>query len=161
MKMPSLLPYPRHGYVSKLVLIDLEGTANVLNSRAIGKSDLVIIPMGDEQMDADDAVRTLGRVLLESEGANRKISARVLFTRVQAAVKSATEKRINAEMRANAPCFKTELHKRTGFSALHSYGGTLSDLQPQGVNGIEKCAENAQSLAAEVLEILVNQEASQ
>lgn len=145
---------------SSVVLIDLEGVESVLNSRAIGKSDLVVIPMGDEQQDADDAVTTFRQVKLESQGANRQIAARVLFTRVQAAVKAKNEKDINAEMREHVPCFKTELHKRTGFSALHSYGGTLECLRAHGVNGIEKCIENAQNLAGEVLEVLVGKEAA-
>ena len=35
------------------VLIDLEGAATRLNAFAMGESDLVIIPMGDEQQDAE------------------------------------------------------------------------------------------------------------
>lgn len=143
---------------SNVVLIDLEGVESVLNSRAIGKSDLVIVPMGDEQQDADDAVTTLQQVRLERQGANRDIAARVLFTRVQAAVKAKNEKDINAEMRKHVPCFKTELHKRTGYSALHSYGGTLETLKEKGVNGIDKCIDNAQNLAAEVLTVLLGKE---
>lgn len=141
-----------------VVLVDLEGVASRLNTFAVLRSDLVIIPMGDEQQDADAAVDTMAQVRLDGQGAGRSIETRVLFTRVKAAVKSELEGKINASMRANVPCFSTELIARTAYSSLHNQGGTLRNLERVG--GLEKAIVNAESLAAEVLEVLVAENAA-
>jgi chromosome partitioning protein len=51
---------------STFVLIDLEGSASRLTSFAIAESDLVIVPTGDEQQDAGEAIETLAQVAMES-----------------------------------------------------------------------------------------------
>lgn len=141
-----------------VVLVDLEGVASRLNTFAVLRSDLVIIPMGDEQQDADAAVETMAQVRLDGQGAGRTIETRILFTRVKAAVKSALQKDINSSMRANVPCFKTELVERTAYSSLHNQGGVLRGLSD--VRGLDKAIENAEALAAEVLEVLVSEKAA-
>lgn len=141
-----------------VVLVDLEGVASRLNTFAVLRSDLVIIPMGDEQQDADAAVDTMAQVRLDGQGAGRAIETRVLFTRVKAAVKSSLQKDINGSMRANVPCFSTELVDRTSYSSLHNQGGVLRNLSD--VRGLDKAIANAEALAAEVLEVLVAENAA-
>lgn len=136
------------------VIIDLEGAATRLNAFAMGESDLVIIPLGDEQQDADAAVEALAQIRQEARFARREIPAALLFARTKAAVKARNAKEINAEMRANVAAFLTELNDRTAFSSLHSYGGSLYGLDPQEVGGIDKAIGNAESFAAEVIEKL-------
>lgn len=53
------------------VLIDLEGSASRLTSFAIAESDLVIIPSGEEQQDADAAIDTLAEIGMEACAATR------------------------------------------------------------------------------------------
>lgn len=141
---------------STVVLIDTEGVSSRLNTFISLKSDLVIVPTGDEQQDAEDAISTLAQVRLDGESAGRPVSARVLFTRVKAAVKSDLERSLNADMRANLECFDTELVARTAYSSLHNLGGTLSMMN--GVGGLDKALANAQALAGEVLAILMEDE---
>lgn len=136
------------------VLIDLEGSASRLASFAIAESDLVIVPTGDEQQDADEAVETLAQIAMEGRARRRDIPAVILFARTNAAVKSKLEKHINSELRGATRVFETELHRRTAFSSLHNAGGGLRQLDPREVNGIDKAIANAQSLAAEVVDIL-------
>ncbi|TRD15431.1 ParA family protein [Palleronia caenipelagi] len=136
------------------VLIDLEGSASRLTSFAISESDLVIVPTGDEQQDADEAIETLAQIAMESRARRREIPSAVLFARTNAAVKSKLEKHINAELRAATRVFETELHRRTAFSSLHNAGGGLRQLDPSEVNGIDKAIVNAQAFAAEVVDIL-------
>ncbi len=136
------------------VVIDLEGSASRLASFAIAESDLVIVPTGDEQQDADEAIETLAQIAREGRARRRPIPAVVLFARTNAAVKSKLEKHINNQLRAATRALATELHRRTAFSSLHNAGGGLRGLDPLEVSGIDKAIDNAQAFAAEVVDIL-------
>ncbi len=136
------------------VVIDLEGMASRLTSFAIAESDLVIVPTGDEQQDADEAIETLAQIAMEGRARRRTVPAVVLFARTNAAVKSKLERHINAELRAAVPAFATELHRRTAFSSLHNAGGGLRQLDAAEVGGIDRAIENAQAFIAEVVDML-------
>lgn len=136
------------------VLIDLEGSASRLTSFAIAESDLVIIPSGEEQQDADAAIDTLAEIEREGRARRRGIPAAILLARTSAAVKSKLERHIHQELHRAGHVFKTELHRRTAFSSLHNAGGGLRQLDPNDVNGIDKAIANAQAFASEVIEIL-------
>ena len=136
------------------VIIDLEGSASRLTSFAIAESDLVIIPSGEEQQDADAAIETLAEIEMEGRARRRKIPSAVLFARTKAAVKSKLEKHIHQQLVNATRVLTTELHQRTAFSALHNAGGGLRQLDPADVNGIEKAIANSEAYAAEVVEIL-------
>lgn len=136
------------------VVLDLEGAATRLNAFAMGESDLVIIPMGDEHPDAEGAIETLAQVRLESRALRREIPVRILFARTQAAVKSRLAKSLNAQIRDKVGAFDIELHNRTAYSSLHNYGGTLHDLDRAEVSGVEKAMANADLFAEEVRELL-------
>lgn len=136
------------------VLIDLEGSASRLTSFAIAESDLVIIPSGEEQQDADAAIDTLAEIEMEGRARRRKIPAAIVLARTAAAVKSKLEKHIHAELHRAGRVLQTELHRRTAFSSLHNAGGGLRQLDPEEVSGIEKAIMNAQAFAAEIIEIL-------
>jgi chromosome partitioning protein len=133
------------------VIIDLEGLASRLNAFAMGESDLVIVPLGDEQQDADAAVEALKQIRQEARFARRDIPSALLFARTKAAVKARNAKEINAEMRGAVDAFRTELNDRTAFSSLHSYGGSLYDLDRSAVGGVDKAIYNAEAFAAEVV----------
>lgn len=136
------------------VLIDLEGSASRLTSFAIAESDLVIIPSGEEQQDADAAIDTLAEIEMEGRARRRSIPAVILFVRTAAAVKSKLEKHIRGELARVGRVMKTELHRRTAFSSLHNAGGGLRQLDPSDVNGIDKALVNAQAYASEIIDLL-------
>jgi chromosome partitioning protein len=48
--------------------------------------------------------------------------------------------------------FKTSLIDREAFRAIRSFGGTVNDLDPKQVSGIDKAVANAHALAVEVIE---------
>lgn len=139
---------------ASFVLIDLEGSASRLTSFAIAESDLVIIPSGEEQQDADAAIETLAEIEMEGRARRRAIPSAILFARTSAAVKSKLEKHIHQELMKVGRVMKTELHRRTAFSSLHNAGGGLRQLDPADVNGIEKALINAQAYTSEVIDIL-------
>ena len=77
----ELAPYRRQPWLSskiapaidteaaerQFVLIDLEGTASCMVSRAIGRSDLVLIPLQASALDAAEAARAVGLVTEEEQ----------------------------------------------------------------------------------------------
>ena len=136
------------------VLVDLEGAATRLNAYVMGESDLVIIPMGDEQPDAEGAIETLAQLSLEARAMRREIPVRILFARTQVAIKSRLERSLNAQVRDKIGSFTIELHRRMAFSALHNYGGTLYDLDQTEVSGVDKAILNAEAFSKEVKDLL-------
>lgn len=140
--------------VSEFVIIDLEGAATRLNAFAMGESDLVIIPMGDEQQDAEAAIETLAYLGMEARNMRREIPVRILFARTKAAVKSRLQRSLNSQVRDRVGSFTTELHDRTAFSSLHNLGGTLYDMDQKEVSGLAKAMANADLFAEEVRHVL-------
>jgi len=139
---------------SAFVVVDLEGSASQLSSRAMSSSDLVIIPTGEEQQDAKAALDTLAEVKLVGRSSRRDIPAVILLARVAPAVKSRLERYIAAELREKGRVFSTELVRRTAYSSLHNSGGGLRELDRSDVSGVEKAIENATKFADEVITIL-------
>lgn len=135
-------------------IIDLEGAATRLNTFVMGESDLVIIPMGDEQPDAEGAIETLAQLALESRSMRREIPVRILFCRTQAAVKSRLARSLNAQVREKIGSFSTELRNRTAYSSLHSIGGTLYEMNPEEVTGINKAIANAELFVEELHNVM-------
>lgn len=139
---------------ASIVLIDLEGSASRTAAFAMGESDLVIVPSGEEQQDVDEALETIAEVTREARSRRKEIPTAVLFCRTNAAVKSRLEKHLHAEMAEATMVLKTELHRRTAFSALHHSGGGLRDLDRNEFNGVDKAIDNALSLANEILDMM-------
>lgn len=132
------------------VILDLEGAATRMNAFAMGESDLVIIPMGDEQQDAEGAIETLAELALEAKTMRREIPVRILFARTKAAVKSRLQKSLNAQVREKIGSFTTELHDRTAYSSLHNVGGSLYEMDRNEVTGVAKAIANAELFAEEL-----------
>ena len=137
------------------VLIDPEGTANLISSLAISAADLVIIPLQASQLDADQAQRALVQVTNQERAARRKIVTRILFTRTSTALQTRTLKHLKAELAdAGVTCFETQLVEREAFKAMFSFGGALEQLDSRQVSSPDKAIANARAFAAEVLKVL-------
>ena len=63
----------QHDTDGKIVIVDLEGVASRLVSRAISQADLVITPMRGTTLDATIGARALALVAEEEEALGRKI----------------------------------------------------------------------------------------
>lgn len=135
------------------VLVDLEGTASMAVASAISRADLVITLCQGSQDDADEAAKTIKLVNRQAKVLNRSIPFAVLMTRTNPAITPRTLKHIMNEFRdAGVDIFKTSLIDREAFRAIRSFGGTVNDLDPKQVSGIEKATANAHALAVEVIE---------
>jgi chromosome partitioning protein len=135
------------------VVIDLEGTASRLMSYAISQSDLVIIPMKEQQQDALAALDVIQEIHRDMKATRRKIPYSILFTQSRAAVKSRTARHISTQFRdnPNIDTFAAEIHERDAFAAMFSIGGTVAGMNPMKVNGLAKALENIEGFRAEVI----------
>ena len=74
------------------VIVDLEGTANLMVSYAISMSDFVIIPVQGSQLDAKQAARQMKLIKAQERIAGRTIPFAVLFTRSNPAIQPKTQR---------------------------------------------------------------------
>jgi chromosome partitioning protein len=139
----------------QFVIVDLEGTASRMVSRAIARADLVLVPMQASAVDAAQAARAIALVREEEEVLQRRIPVRILLTRTNPAIPTRAERMILDELRAAAiPILKTHLHQRAAYPSMFAFRRTLADLDPKLVNGLPAAIENAEHLAAEIVDVV-------
>ncbi len=135
------------------VIIDLEGVADRRVSYAVGQSDLVIIPMQEQQQDALAALDVIAEVHRDARAVRREIPYSVLFTRTRVVAKSRTARHISRQFRENPhiDVYATEINERDAFSAIYTTGGSVRGLNPTAVNNTDKAITNVYEFAAETV----------
>lgn len=138
-----------------IVVVDLEGVASRLVSRAISQADLVLIPMRATTLDATIGARALELIREEEEALDRPIPHAVVFTMTRA-IQSKQHKAIVASLiEQGIDVVSPELMERSAFSALFEFGGNLYDMPEQG--NAAAAIENAQGFAQAVFQRLVGE----
>lgn len=138
----------RHDTDGQIVIVDLEGVASRLVSRAISQADLVITPMRATTLDATIGVRALQLISEEEEALDRKIPHAVVFTMTKA-IKSKQHSGIAGSLaEQGVDLINPPLMERAAFSALFEFGGDLHTMPAQGNMGgaIENAAQFAQAV---------------
>ena len=137
--------YDREG---RLVVMDVEGVASRLVSRAISQADLVITPMRATTLDATVGGRALQLVAEEEEALGRTISQAVILTMTRA-IRTRQHAGIEASLEAQGvDIIRPPLLERVAFSALFQFGGNLRTLPAQG--NMEAAIDNASHFAQAV-----------
>ena len=132
----------------RIVIVDLEGVASRLVSRAISQADLVLIPMRATTLDATIGIRALALVQEEEEALGRTIRHAVVFTMTKAIV-SKQHKGIESSLAGQGvDIVHPGLMERAAFSALFEFGGDLRSMPPQGK--MEAAQQNAAAFAKAV-----------
>lgn len=143
---------------SAFVIVDTEGTASILVSKAVGLADFVVIPTQGSQLDAAEAVKMIRAVADMEKIARRKIPTAVLFTRTSAAVRPRTLKAIEAEfVESGVRVLDTQMQERDAFRAIFAFGGTLSALDPSQVSNITAAVTNGRAFTAEIVALIQEQ----
>ena len=133
------------------VLMDLEGSANVAVSYAIGRADLVIVPMRGSQLDADQAARVIKLVERESKSYRRAIPYVVVYTCASPALRSRDFRHIDRILAENTiPVLTVEMVERAAFRAIIQLGGTIYNLKDNEVHNPRAAIDNAEALAKAV-----------
>jgi chromosome partitioning protein len=137
------------------VLIDLEGTASRLVSRAFARSHLVLIPLNPSPIDARLAAAAVQLVHEEGEALERAIPYRLVYSRYPAAVATRSFRRIDEEIRAEQlPTLNQGLVERAAFRDIFEFAKTLDELTDSTTSGLERARENAHAFAQEVVDAL-------
>ena len=139
----------------QFVMVDLEGTANRLVSRAITQADLVLIPLQASALDSNEASRAVGLIQEEEEAlAGRIIPFRIIMTRTNPQITTKIEAGIYRSLsKAGIPLLSTRLHERQAYKAIFVERLALNELG-ESVNGLEAARANAERLAEEVVELI-------
>lgn len=136
----------------RIVVVDLEGVASRLVSRAISQADLVLTPMRATTLDATIGIRTLGLVAEEEEALGRNIRHAVVFTMTRG-VQTGQHRAIEKSLRAQGVDVVTPpLMERAAFSALFEFGGDLRTIPAQG--RMDGAAQNARAFARAIFDRL-------
>lgn len=135
------------------VIVDLEGVGSKLNAYAMSQADLVVIPMKEQQQDAEAALDTIREVTNVSKVRRAELPFAILFTQTKPVAKSRTARFIASQFRDNPriDTFNVELHERDAFSAIYTMGGSVRALDPAQTNGIDRAIENITGVVAELV----------
>jgi chromosome partitioning protein len=139
------------------VLVDLEGTANLMASYAVTMADLVIIPVQGSQLDAKEAAAVIGLVRTQSRVANREIPYVIALSKTNPAVVFGTQKYVETTLReGHIPVMATQLADREPFRSIFSYGGGIAALADKMTSksqrdSLQKAQQNLTHFTNEIL----------
>lgn len=137
----------------QVVVVDLEGIASRLMSRAISQADLVITPMRATTLDATVGARTIALIQEEEEALGRPIPLAIVFTMTKA-IRSKQHSGIGASLRGQGiDIIEPDLLERSAFSSLFEFGGDLYSMPPQG--NMDAARQNASKFAKATLQRLL------
>lgn len=137
------------------VLIDLEGTASKMSSRAMQRSHLVLIPLNASSIDANLAAKAIATVDEESDALDRTIPFRLVRSRDAAAVETRSLRRIKAALKENdVPCLEHGLVERAAYRDVFEFSKTLDELDPSETSNIPGAIANIETVADEVIRTL-------
>lgn len=135
------------------VIIDLEGTASRMMSRALARSHMVLIPFNLSPIDAELAANAVALVQEEAEALARDIPFRLIRSRDNAAIVTKTAKRIvSAIEQAGMPLLTEGLVERAAYRDIFDFGATLEELDGQTTSGLPAARRNAHQVARAVVE---------
>ncbi|GAB4532899.1 MAG: ParA family protein [Roseibium sp.] len=138
---------------SDFVIIDLEGTENLVVANALSVSDLVVVPIQGSSMDARGGAKILTLIKKLEKIVRHDIRHCVVLTRTNAAVTTRAMKAVQDFLAVqNIDVLMTPIVERAAFRDVMEFGGGLAGLDPSLVSGIAKARENAALYAAEILE---------
>jgi chromosome partitioning protein len=137
------------------VIVDLEGSRNEEVSVAIGRADLVLIPMQGNQLDADEAVNVIKVIRKQETIFRRQIPFRVFITRSSPVIVDRGMRDIFAQLRENSiPLMERNMVERSAFRVPFRLGGTIYNLTEKEATNPQAAIENAEGFAEEVRDIL-------
>lgn len=144
-----------HDVDGQVVIVDLEGVASRLVSRAISQADLVLTPMRATTLDATIGARALQLIAEEEEALDRQIPHAVVFTMTKA-IKSKQHTGILTSLtEQGVDVIDPPLMERAAFSGLFAFGGDLHSMPAQG--NMESAQANARAFSMQVYRRLIGE----
>lgn len=144
------------------VIVDLEGSRNEEVSVAIGRADLVLIPMKGNQLDADEAVNVIKVIRKQETIFRRKIPFRVFLSQTSPVIVDKGMRDICEQMRENSiPMMRSAMVERSAFKVPFRLGGTIYELSDREAKNPETAIRNAETFAQEIRDVLLGVAASE
>ena len=138
------------------VIVDLEGVASRLVSRAISQADLVLTPMRATSLDAAIGARAVALVREEEEVLGREIRQAVVFTMTRA-IQSRAHTGLEESLRAQGvDVIIPPLMERGAFAELFERGGDLHAMPDGGT--IANARDNATAFTQAVIDRITKEE---
>lgn len=128
------------------VIIDPEGSKNIVMAYAISVADLVVVPLQGSQLDADQAIDVIRMIRDQSQMNRRDIPHCLLFTRTTALQPRDFKHIIGQLDEADIPVLGIELTERAAFRAMLQTGDTLYSLDQRLVTRPAAAIANAEAL---------------
>ena len=142
--------------VDPYVIVDLEGSRNEEVSVAIGRADLVLIPMKGNRLDADEAVNVIKVIRKQESIFRRAIPFRVFLSQTSPVIVDKGMRDICAQLRENnIPMLRTGMVERSAFKVPFALGGSIYDLNDREAKNPAAAIANAETFAQEVRDILI------
>lgn len=139
----------------EFVIIDLEGSASRMTSRALARSHMVLVPFNLSPIDAELAAQAVRAIKEEEEALQRSIPFRLVRSRTNAAIATKTAKRIvEAIDAAELPLLDTSLVERAAYRDIFEFGLLLTELDGAATSGVQNAITNAAELAQSVVNAL-------
>lgn len=137
------------------VLIDLEGTASRMTSRALARSHLVLIPFNLSPIDAELAANAVNLIQEEAEALGRNIPFRLVRSRDNAAMQTKTAQRIIAAINeAELPLLAVGLIERAAYRDVFDFAQTIEELDETRTSGVPAARKNAYDVAQSVVQAI-------
>lgn len=137
---------------SAFVIIDLEGSANLMVGYAISRSNLAIVPVQGSYLDAEEGAKSVRLIETTAKGFKTKIDYAVLLSRTSSAIQERTLKEVVAMFEdAGVDVMRTQMIDRAAFRSIFAYGGTIHDLKASEVSGLGNAKDNADAFVQEVI----------
>ncbi|NMN07532.1 MULTISPECIES: ParA family protein [unclassified Novosphingobium] len=147
--------------LADVVLIDVEGSANMAVTFAVGLSDAVIVPANPSAPDVEDAISTVAMIRDTAAMARRSIPHALLWTRVPSAIRSREFAALEDQVREGGIPTIGRVYERTAYKSLFSFTTTLDRLPPAEVPGLAKARAEAADLAARVAQLIAAAQATE
>lgn len=141
---------------NKIVLVDLEGTANVAATQAVSVADMVLVMTQASDLDAKEMQKTIKMVRNCERTLGKKINYAVCFNRQPAAIKTKITRWMIEDLeKAGVPVFDVKIIDREAFKNLTFYGGSFRSQLEQTTKSSEKrmilgAIENVKALIKEI-----------
>jgi chromosome partitioning protein len=131
-----------------VVLIDVEGSANMTVPLAIAHAHYVAIPANPSAADVEDAIETVALVNDIPNTSGRPPVHAVLWTRVPTGFRTREFTALAKQLdEAGIPVCPVVLSERSAYKSLISYGTTLDRLPKDEVPSLDKARDEGRALA--------------
>ena len=143
---------------AQIVIIDVEGSANMVVPLAIAHANFVLIPANPSAPDVEDAISTVQIVQDTPSRGGGYVPHGLLWTRVSTGFQSREFAALAGQLAdAKVPVIG-QLVERTAYKSLFSYSTTLDQLPIDEVPGIAKARAEAMELANAVAEAILGKQ---